>query len=215
MQVDDLVAIAKEAQGVLTWDSSSLIRVAGILAMKVNAIQNLSGQEKQKLVCQVLKRVLDDVEKKEVSEEQTEEKKKNLSEHFSTLKKCVDDVIPASLELALSAARGKLDLKKVKMSVWVRYFSCCIRSAVTVLVSNNVISQEQAKKANDLIVVAEAKAADAAAAADAATASVVDAADAAPAPASVEEKKVEPEFVVENPMLANQEAKAEEPVKSE
>lgn len=215
MQVDDLVAIAKEAQGVLTWDSSSLIRVAGILAMKVNAIQNLSGQEKQKLVCQVLKRVLDDVEKKEVSEEQTEEKKKNLSEHFSTLKKCVDDVIPASLELALSAARGKLDLKKVKMSVWVRYFSCCIRSAVTVLVSNNVISQEQAKKANDLIVVAEAKAADAAAAADAATASVVDAAPASVVDAPVEEKKVEPEFVVENPMLANQEAKAEEPVKSE
>lgn len=215
MQVDDLVAIAKEAQGVLTWDTSSLIRVAGILAMKVNAIQNLSGQEKQKLVCQVLKRVLDDVEKKEVSEEQTEEKKKGLSEHFSTLKKCVDDVIPASLELALSAARGKLDLKKVKMSVWVRYFSCCIRSAVTVLVSNNVISQEQAKKANDLIVVAEAKAADAAAVADAATASVVDAAPASVVDAPVEEKKVEPEFVVENPMLANQEAKAEEPVKSE
>jgi hypothetical protein len=208
MQVDDLVAIAKEAQGVLSWDSSSLIRVAGVLAVKVNAIQNLSGQEKQKLVCQVLKRVLEDVEKKEVSEEPTEEKKKSLTDHFASLNKSVDDVIPASLELALAAARGKLDLKKVKMSVWVRYFSCCIRSAVTVLVSNNVISQDQAKKATDVIVSVEAKAADAA-----------EKADEAAAEAETEKEKEKMEFEQANPMRsqesATQESKPEEAVKSE
>ena len=208
MQVDDLVAIAKEAQGVLSWDSSSLIRVAGVLAVKVNAIQNLSGQEKQKLVCQVLKRVLEDVEKKEVSEEPTEEKKKSLTDHFASLNKSVDDVIPASLELALAAARGKLDLKKVKMSVWVRYFSCCIRSAVTVLVSNNVISQDQAKKATDVIVSVEAKAADAA-----------EKADEAAAETEKEKEKEKMEFEQANPMRsqesATQESKPEEAVKSE
>ena len=160
MDVQELVNFAKQSQGVLVWDTSSLIRVSGALAVKVNAMQNLSGQEKQKLICQVLKRVLEEVEKKEVSEESTEEKKKALTEHFASLKKVVDDVIPASLDLALAAARGKLDLKKVKMSVWVKYFSCCARSVVTALASTNVISDAQAKQATDALVAVEAKVAD-------------------------------------------------------
>ncbi len=162
MDVQELVDFAKQSQGQLSWDTASLIRVSGQLAVKVNAIKNLSGQEKQKLICQVLKRVLEEVEKKEVSEESTEEKKKALADQFASLKKVVDDVIPASLDLALAAARGKLDLKKVKMSVWVKYFSCCARSVVTALVSTNVISQAQGKQATDALVAVEAKAADAA-----------------------------------------------------
>lgn len=147
MDFQELIAFAKQTQGPLVWDTSSLIRVSGVLAVKVNAMQNLSGPEKQKLICQVLKKVLDEVEAKEVSEEPTEEKKKALTEQFASLKKAVDDVIPASLDLALAAARGKLDLKKVKLSVWVKYFSCCARSVVTALASTNVISAAQATNA--------------------------------------------------------------------
>lgn len=158
MDVQELVNFAKQSQGQLVWDTSSLIRVSGQLAVKVNALKNISGQEKQKLICQVLKRVLEEVEKKEVSEETTEEKKKALTEQFASLKKVVDDVIPASLDLALAAARGKLDLKKVKMSVWVKYFSCCVRSVVTALASTNVISDQQAKQATDALAAVEAKA---------------------------------------------------------
>jgi hypothetical protein len=102
------------------------------------------------------------VEKKEKSETSVEEEKVAIAAQFASLRKTVEDVLPASLDLALAAARGKLDLKKVKMSVWVKYFSCCARSVVTALVSNNVISQAQAKQATDALVAVEAKAADAA-----------------------------------------------------
>ena len=213
MEVQELIDFAKQSQGLLSWDTSSLIRVGGQLAVKVNGIKNLSGQEKQKLICQVLKRVLEDVEKQEKSEAgKTEDDLKAITAQFASLKKAVDDVIPASLDLALAAARGKLDLKKVKMSVWVKYFSCCARSVVTVLVSNNVISQTQAKQATDALTAVEAKALagcegpgnDAAEKCDAAK----------------EEEKKET-FEQENPMLAQksesstEESKPEETVKSE
>ena len=163
MEVQDLVNFAKESQGMLKWDTASLIRVGGQLAVKVNAIKNLSGQEKQKLICQVLKVVLEDVEKKEKAEPgKTDDEKTLVGAQFERLRQAVDDVVPASLDLAISAARGKLDLKKVKMSVWVRYFSCCARSVVTALVSNNVISQAQAKQAADALAAVETKAAEAA-----------------------------------------------------
>lgn len=145
MEVQDLVKFAKECQGLLDLDTASLIRVGGQLAVKVNSIQNLSGQEKQKLVCQILKMV--------VSE------KLGDSEKAASLKQLVDDVVPASLDLALAAARGKLDLKKVKMSVWVKYFSCCAHSVVKLLVSNNVISQDQAKQVDSVLNAVEEKAA--------------------------------------------------------
>jgi hypothetical protein len=138
--------------------------------VKVNGIKNLSGQEKQALICQILKTVLEDVEKKEKSETTVEEEKAAIAQQFASLRKTVDEVLPASLDLALAAARGKLDLKKVKMSVWVKYFSCCAKSVVTALVSNNVISQAQAKQATDALAAVEERAAVAAEAADAANA---------------------------------------------
>jgi hypothetical protein len=170
MELQELLAFVKETQGALKWDSASLIRVGGQLAVKVNGIKNLSGQEKQTLICQVLKTVLEDVEKKEKSETTVEEEKAAIAQQFASLRKTVDEVLPASLDLALAAARGKLDLKKVKMSVWVKYFSCCAKSVVTALVSNNVISQAQAKQATDALAAVEERAAVAAEAADAAKA---------------------------------------------
>jgi hypothetical protein len=196
MEVTDLVKFAKECQGVLDLDTPSLIRVSGQLAVKVNAIQNLSGQEKQKLICQILKTLISE--------------KLGDSEQAVSLKKVVDDVIPASLDLALAAARGKLDLKKVKMSVWVKYFSCCARSVVNLLVSNKVISQEQAKQADSALNAVEEKAK-----------AVAEAKDAADAAAASEEKKDEATFEQKNPMheikseAATQESKAEESQKTE
>ena len=168
MDVAQLISFAKETQGALKWDTASLIRVGGSLAVKVNTLQNLSGQEKLKLICQILKTVLEDVEKKEKTEAgKTGEEKSAITEQFARLRSAVDDVVPASLDLAISAARGKLDLKKVKMSVWVKYFSCCARSVVTALVSGNVISKEQARQAETALAAVEVKANEAAAAVDA------------------------------------------------
>lgn len=175
MDIPQLIAFTKETQGSLKWDTASLIRLGGLLAVKVNMIQNLTGQEKGKLVCQVLKTVLGDIEKKEKAEEgKTEEEKKMIEEQFASLQKTVDDVVPASLDLALAAARGKLDLKKVKLSVWVRYFSCCARSIVTVLASQNVISQSQAKDALTAVEKVAEKAAEAAESAESAESSQED-----------------------------------------
>ena len=200
MEIQDLVNFAKECQGISNWDNATLIRVGGQLAVKVNSIQNLSGQEKQKIICQVLKQVLDDVEKKEKAEEgKSEEEKKTITEQFAQLKKAVDDIIPASLELAIAAARGKLDLRKVKMSVWVRYFSCCSRSVVTALASANVISQSQAKQASDAVAAVEVKASEAAAAADAA----------------VDQFEQKNPMIVEKSEDASQVSKPEETVKTE
>lgn len=198
MEVSDLVKFAKECQGVLDLDTPSLIRVSGQLAVKVNAIQNLSGQEKQKLICQILKTLISE--------------KLGDSEQAVSLKKVVDDVIPASLDLALAAARGKLDLKKVKMSVWVKYFSCCARSVVNLLVSNHVISQEQAKQADSALNAVEEKAKAVAEAKDA---------EAASEEKKDEEKKPEETFEQKNPMhemkseVATQESKPEESQKTE
>lgn len=188
MDIQELVKFAKESQAGLTWDTSSLIRVGGLLAAKVNTIQNLSGSQKQKLVCQILKQVLDE-------------------SGAASLKQVVDDVVPASLELALAAARGKLDLKKVKMSVWVKYFSCCAHSVVTLLVSQKVISQDQAKQAESALAAVEAKASEVASQKDAA--------------AAEEEKKEEDKFEQTNPMhsetseSSTQESKDQESQKSE
>ena len=213
MDIQQLVAFAKESQGILSWDTSSLIRVAGGLAVKVNAIQNLSGQEKQKLICQVLKLVLSDVEKNQ-QEGKSEEEKKTISQQFATLKQAVDDVIPASLDLAISAARGKLDLKKVKMGVLVRYFSCCAHSVVKLLVSKKVVSQEQANQALTVLAAVEVKATE-----------VAENHDAAVASETKDETKADEEdktkFEQENPMHAKkdesstQESKPEVPVASE
>lgn len=206
MEVKDLVNFAKEAQGVKEWDTPSLIRIGGLLAVKVNAIKNLNGQEKQKLICQVLTVVLGDIENKELNEPgKSEDDKKSIVDQFARLKKAVDDVVPASLELAISAARGKLDLRKVKMSVWVRYFSCCINSAVTVLVANDVISQAQAKQVTKTLDVVEEKASDAAAVYDSTTS-----ASSSPVPA---EPKME--FEQQNPMHATSQESATQESKSD
>lgn len=159
MNAQDLVKFAVARQGDLRWDLPSLIRVGGELAVKVNGIQNLSGTEKQKLVCQVLKIVLEDEENK-MKIGKSEDEIKRIDAQFEKLKSGVDDVLPASLELAIAAARGKFDLKKVKVSQLVKMFSCCAASAVTVLESAHVISAADAKKAGDILSSVESKASD-------------------------------------------------------
>lgn len=158
MDLQELLKLAKEIKGPLNWEPSLLIRIGGALAVKLNAIQTLSGSDKQKLVCQVLKTLLEDSLKERLTlESLTESEKTAVSEKFASLQKVVDDVVPASLELAVAAARGKFDLKKVKPSVWMHLFSCCTTYAVSVLASKHVISQEQAKKAESVVTAVEEK----------------------------------------------------------
>lgn len=150
MNFEQLVDLARTAKGADNWDVATLIRVGGALAGNVNVFANLSGAEKLSLVCKVLNHLLDEAEKKEV-EAAPESDKEAIKQRFAGLQTALKDVIPASITLAVSAARGKLDLKKVEPSFWVSLCSCFASSAVSYLASKDLISEADAKKAAQTI----------------------------------------------------------------
>ena len=168
MELNELVTLAKECKGPGNWTSGSLIRVGGILAGKVNAIQNLSGTEKLKLVQRILLQLLAEAENKEIAEPGlNEDSIQKIHDRYDTLEATVADTLPASLELAINAARGRLDLKKIKPSVWVKFCSCVGTAVVHQLASMNLISEAHATQARRAIAVATEKAEAAAAAKEA------------------------------------------------
>ena len=159
MELNELMASAKECKGPGNWTSGSLIRVGGILASKVNSIQNLSGTEKLKLVQRILLQLLAEAEIKEVAEPNlSADDIQKIHDRYDVLETTVSDSLPASLELALNAARGRLDLKKVKPSTWVKMCSCFASTMVHQLASMNLISEAHATQARRLLVRVEEKA---------------------------------------------------------
>jgi hypothetical protein len=169
MELHDLVTLAKECKGPSAWTSSNLIRVGGLLAAKVNAIENLSGGEKLKLVQRVLLQGLAEAENKEIDEPGlSKEEIQKIHSRFDVLESTVGEVLPASLELAIKAARGGLDLKKVKPSTWVKLCSCVGTAVVHQLASMNLISEAHASHAQRALLVLREKVEVAAAAQEAA-----------------------------------------------
>lgn len=152
MELQELVVLAKEVKGVSEWDTAAIIRVGGALAAKVNTLKNISGGEKQKLVLQILRKVLDDSCAKDVAtKDLTKDQIAAIEARYGQLKVAVDEVLPASLELAINAARGKLNLKKIKPSVWVKFCSCFAGSVVSVLASQHLISEAQASQVSNIL----------------------------------------------------------------
>jgi hypothetical protein len=122
-------------------DSGVLISVGVKLAARVNTLQGLSGSQKRDIVVVVLCRAL---EKMKGDGSLTEER-------ASQLLVVTKEAVPAAIDAAIDASRGKLNLRKIKPSVLLRYCSCFAATAVSVLSSAGVISAEDAKKA-DLVV---------------------------------------------------------------
>jgi hypothetical protein len=204
MELQDLIALAKECKGPGNWTSGSLIRVGGILAGRVNAIQNLSGGEKLKLVQRILLQLLAEAETKEIAEPGlSQEDIQKIHDRYDTMEATVSDVLPASLELAINAARGRLDLKKIKPSAWVKFCSCFATTVVHQLASMNLISEAHATQARRAIAMASEKAEAAAVAKEAAE---------APKEASVEAPKEE---TTELPKTSSEPASSEEGKTSE
>jgi hypothetical protein len=159
MEINELVTLAKESKGPGNWTASSLIRVGGIVAGKVNGVQNLSGTEKLKLVQRILLQLLAETETKEIAEPGlSKEEIQAIHDRYDTLEAVVADAVPASLELAIKAARGGLDLKKIKPSTWVQMCSCFATGVVHQLASMNLISEAHATQARRAIGVATEKA---------------------------------------------------------
>lgn len=155
MEVEQLVQFIREKTAGRQWDAETCLRVGAELAVKVNAVSNLSGSEKKKLIVDLILRALSEAEAKE---KHGKEDTTAITERYDRLEKTVKEVLPTSLELIVSASRGKLDLKKVKPSVWMRYCSCFVKSVVTVLVSQKVISEADGKKVTDMTEQVEEKA---------------------------------------------------------
>lgn len=159
MDLQELVQLAKEVKGVGEWDTAAIIRVGGALAAKINTLKNLSGGEKQKLVLQIVRKVLDEAANQELAvKDLTKGQLEAIQARYEKLKVAVDDVLPASLELAINAARGKMNLKKIKPSIWVKFCSCFAGGVVSVLASQNLISEAQAKQVTNVLHQVEEKA---------------------------------------------------------
>jgi arginyl-tRNA synthetase len=189
MEVEQLLQFIREKTAGRNWDAETCLRVGAELAVKINGVSNLTGSEKKKLVVDLILQVLKEAEDKEKAGKSDVAA---ITERYDRLEKTVKEVLPTSLELIVSASRGKLDLKKVKPSVWMRYCSCFVKGVVTVLVSQKVISEEMGKKVTDVTEQAEEKAGSAL--------------DAYVASKEGEEKK--DEVTSENPMLQIREVAA-------
>jgi arginyl-tRNA synthetase len=155
MEVEQLLQFIREKTAGRNWDAETCLRVGAELAVKINGISNLTGSEKKKLVVDLILQVLKEAEDKEKAGKSDVAA---ITERYDRLEKTVKEVLPTSLELIVSASRGKLDLKKVKPSVWMRYCSCFVKGVVTVLVSQKMISEEMGKKVTDVTEQAEEKA---------------------------------------------------------
>jgi hypothetical protein len=106
------------AQQIVThkqWDAALLVSLAGSLAVEANMLVNLSGSQKKQLVLDVVSAAM--TESVTASTAESAEKLKQL-------KFVVESVLPASLDLAVAAARGKFDLKKVKRTCFAACMAC-------------------------------------------------------------------------------------------
>ena len=160
MELNDLVTLATELKGPGAWSTSNLVRIGGLLAAKVNSIENLSGGEKLKLVQRVLLQILAEAEKKEIAEPGiTTEEIQKIHDRYDVLEGTVGDVLPVSLELAIKAARGGLDLKKISPSTWLKMCSCFATSVVHQLASLNLISETHAGQVRRALLVVKETAA--------------------------------------------------------
>lgn len=156
MQYQELEQFVREKASLKKWDAETCLRIGAELAVKVNAVQNLSGGEKKKLVVELILQGLREAEEKEKA---GKEDTTAIVARYDQLEKVVKETLPVSLDLIISASRGKLDLKKIKPSVWVKFCSCFVKGVVTVLVSQKVISEEAGKKVTDKVEAAEEQAA--------------------------------------------------------
>lgn len=111
-EFDKLKSIAQGIMSQKQWDAGSLIALGGSLAAEVNKIAGLKGQQKKQLVLDVIKAVLKEAVEK--ASDISGSSPLASAETVQTLNYVVEFALPASLDLAVAAARGELDLKKVK-----------------------------------------------------------------------------------------------------
>lgn len=103
------------------WTPAAVVALGGSLAAEANRLVALSGLQKKQLVIDVIKVVLDEAVVKSIDLSGSPLASK---EGVAALNFVLESVLPASLDLAVAAARGQLDLKKVKASVFSGFLAC-------------------------------------------------------------------------------------------
>jgi hypothetical protein len=111
MSVDELVQKTVE-QLTKTPTHEGLLRQAVSVAVEIHALAHFSDDEKKAIILDVLKQA---VQKSALSEEV----KKELSS-------CLKTVVPATLDIAVSASRGEFSLKKPTVSCFFALFRSCL-----------------------------------------------------------------------------------------
>lgn len=132
--LNELVGAAAGALGDGKLSFGEVVSLGGVLAGKANQIAHLSGAQKKALVLQVV-----DLALKKLIDAAPEKDKEALSEKVNAAGNFAKEVLPSVLDLAVSAARGKLDLRKPDVR------KSCI-SSITALFHVCRASVGQAKK---------------------------------------------------------------------
>jgi hypothetical protein len=141
MNADSLVTFVLEQTAKKSWTSETVLRVGVDVAAKVNQLKDLKGSEKKQLVLDVIQKAM---VKCEDAEKSGKTDTAEITEKWAALRKIASDVLPVSLDLVVSAARGSFDFKKISPRTWVEYFCCCVRAATDVLAAEHVIPEKVA-----------------------------------------------------------------------
>jgi hypothetical protein len=154
MNADLLVEFVLEQTTKKSWTSETVLRVGVDVAMKVNQMKDLKGPEKKQLVLDVIQKAM---VKSEEAEKSGKADTAEITEKWTALRKIANDVLPVSLDLVVSAARGNLDFKKISSRTWIEYFCCFFQAATGVLAAQNVIPDNVAAVVADVSKKAEEK----------------------------------------------------------
>ena len=154
MNADLLVEFVLEQTTKKSWTSETVLRVGVDVAMKVNQMKDLKGPEKKQLVLDVIQKAM---VKSEEAEKSGKADTAEITEKWTALRKIANDVLPVSLDLVVSAARGNLDFKKISSKTWIEYFCCFFQAATGVLAAQNVIPDNVAAVVADVSKKAEEK----------------------------------------------------------
>jgi len=141
MNADSLMGFVLEQTAKKSWTSETVLRVGVDVAMKVNQLKDLKGPEKKQLVLDVLQKAMVNCEE---SEKSGKTDTAEITERWAALRKVANDVLPVSLDLVVSAARGGFDFKKISPRTWLEYFCCFFQAATGVLAAENVIPEKVA-----------------------------------------------------------------------
>ena len=154
-QIEGLIA---EVRPVLAAVSSNpqdavsvLVSVGVKIAVRVNALTQLTGVQKREIVVKVLVRALEILKAEELEKvvgAEVESLKKSIEERYAQLVVVAQSAVPSAIDAAIDASRGKLNLRKIKARQCLSCLSFAASTAVSSLAATGAISAEDAKKAS-------------------------------------------------------------------